>query len=100
MEPTQAATFASFLAQTDAIGRTVLVLLALMSLATWYLIITKTIQMVTIRRRAARFLQSFWNAPSMQAVALRLAERGADEPFSKLSQARDRGHRVIISGTA
>ncbi len=86
MEPTQTATFASFVAQTDAIGRTVLVLLVLMSLATWYLIITKSIQLVAIRRRAARFLQSFWNAPSMQAVALRLAERGADEPFSKLSK--------------
>jgi biopolymer transport protein ExbB len=57
-----------------------------MSLATWYLIVTKTIQMVTIRRRAAQFLESFWNAPSMQAVAMRLAERGSDEPFSRLSQ--------------
>jgi biopolymer transport protein ExbB len=55
--------------------------------------------MVMIRRRAARFLESFWNAPSMQAVALRLAERGSDEPFSRLSQraiaaARASVHRV------
>ena len=86
MESASAATLAGFVAQTDAIGKTVLLVLILMSLATWYLIITKTIQMVSIRRRADRFLQSFWSAPSMQAVALRLAERGADEPFSKLSK--------------
>ncbi len=86
MDPTHSATLAGFLAQTDAVGKTTLALLVVMSLATWYLIVTKTIQMVTIRRRAGKFLESFWNAPSMQAVAMRLAERGSDEPFSRLSQ--------------
>ncbi len=86
MEPSQTATLAGFFAQADGIGKTAIVVLAAMSLATWYLIVTKTIQMLTIRRRAAKFLESFWNAPSMQAVAMRLAERGADEPFSRLAE--------------
>ena len=109
MEPVQAATFAGFFAQSDAVGRTILVLLAAMSIATWYLIITKSIQMITIRRRAAGFLASFWNAPSMQAVALRLEERGPDEPFSRLSQRaiasarhhqRHGAHRLDEAGSA
>ena len=109
MEPLQAASFAGFLAQTDAIGRTVIVVLAAMSLATWYFIITKSIQIIAIKRRAARFLESFWNAPSMQAVAVRLAERAADEPFSRLAQRaiasarhhqRHGAHRLDEAGSA
>jgi biopolymer transport protein ExbB len=84
VEPTQTATLAGFFAQVDTIGKTTLVVLIVMSLVTWYLIATKTIQMVTMRRRSATFLESFWNAPSMQAVAMRLHEHSADEPLSRL----------------
>ncbi len=86
METQQAVTLAGFIAQADAIGRTLLVVLVVMSVVTWYLIITKSIQIVISRRRTAAFLQSFWNAPSMKAVAMRLEERQADEPFSRLAQ--------------
>ena len=85
MEPTQTASIAAFLSQTDSIGKAIVAVLLLMSVATWYLIITKTMQTIAMRRRSARFLESFWNAPSLQAVATRLEEHHPDEPFSHLA---------------
>jgi biopolymer transport protein ExbB len=85
MEPTQAAGFASFLSQTDGVGKAALAVLLVMSVATWYLIVTKGIQLLTTRRRTARFLEVFWDAPSVQAVGARLEEHHPDEPFSHLA---------------
>jgi len=78
---------ASFLAQSDGVSRAILIMLLGMSLATWYLIVVKTIQSWLMRRRSARFLERFWNAPSLQAVQTDLEERHQqpDEPFSHLT---------------
>jgi biopolymer transport protein ExbB len=96
MEPVPTAGFAHFLAGTDAVGRTVLVILLLMSLATWYLILTKALTVLLERRRSARFLDAFWNAPSLAAVQTRLEEHPPAEPFSRLAghaMAAARHHR-------
>ncbi len=85
MEPQQTLGLAHFLAQTDAVGKTLLVVMLLMSVVTWYLIITKSIVALTTRRRSRRFLDRFWNAPSLQAVATQLENDHPDEPFSHLS---------------
>ncbi|HEV7802686.1 MAG TPA: MotA/TolQ/ExbB proton channel family protein, partial [Burkholderiales bacterium] len=78
--------FAHFLAQTDGVGTTLLFLLLVMSVATWYLIATRAWMTVLERRRTAHFLASFWDAPSLQAVAAHLERQPADEPFSNLTQ--------------
>jgi biopolymer transport protein ExbB len=85
LEPQQTIGLAHFLGQTDIVGKTLLVILLLMSIATWYLIITKTITTLTLRRRTKRFLEAFWDAPSLQAVATRLEDQHPDEPFSHLA---------------
>jgi biopolymer transport protein ExbB len=85
MEATQAVGIATFLSQTDTIGKGIIVILVLMSLATWYLIVTKAIQVFTARSRTARFLETFWNSPSLQSVAQHLEEHHPDEPFSHLT---------------
>lgn len=85
MEPQQALGFAHFLNQTDAVGKVLLAALLLMSVATWYLIAAKTLQVLMQRRRSRRFLDLFWNAPSLQAVATRLEQEHPDEPFSHLT---------------
>lgn len=82
---TQTVGFATFLTQTDSVGRTILVALLLMSIATWSLIMMRSIQMLIVRRRTARFLETFWSAPSLQAVAADLEEHHPDEPFSHLA---------------
>lgn len=86
MDQTQAIGLAHFLAQTDAVGKTIFAMLLVMSVATWYLIITKTLQTWLARRRTTRFLETFWDAPSLQAVAADLEERHRpEEPFSHLA---------------
>jgi biopolymer transport protein ExbB len=85
LEPQQTIGFAHFLGQADIVGKSLLVILLLMSVITWYLIITKTLTTFTLRRRTKRFLDAFWNAPSLQAVATRLEDQHPDEPFSHLT---------------
>ena len=72
VEPVQTAGIANFLAQTDFIGRMLVFVLVLMSVATWYLIVTKALQILMTRQRTARFLRTFWDAPSLQSVATHL----------------------------
>jgi len=68
MDPQHTAGFAGFLSQTDALGKGILVLLLFMSVATWYLIATKSITIFLERRKSARFLETFWDAPSLASV--------------------------------
>jgi len=82
---TQAVGIASFLSQTDAVGKGILALLLLMSLATWILIVTKALQFILMRRRSTHFLATFWNAPSLQVVGNHLDDHHPDEPFSHLT---------------
>ncbi|HEX7054367.1 MAG TPA: MotA/TolQ/ExbB proton channel family protein [Burkholderiales bacterium] len=77
--------FAHFLAQTDAVGRTLLGILLLMSIATWYLIATKSLAQVLERWRSSRFLETFWNAPSIGAVQRHLEEKHPVDAFSHLA---------------
>jgi biopolymer transport protein ExbB len=80
-----------FLTQIDGVGKTILFMLLVMSVATWYLIATRAWNTFIMRRRTARFLGTFWNAPSLQAVATHLDEHPADEPFSNLA------HHAIVA---
>ena len=81
----QTSGIAGFLAQTDAVGRTLALVLLAMSIVTWYLIITKATQVLAARRRSARFLDLFWNSTSLGAVATQLEGDHPNEPFSHLT---------------
>ena len=85
MEAQQAMGFGHFLAQSDTLGKALLAVLLVMSMATWYLIFTKTWAWVLMRLRTRKFLDTFWNSPSLQAVATHLEEQHPDEPFSHLA---------------
>lgn len=75
---------AHFFAAADGIARFVLLLLLAGSLGTWYLVVTKGIRIVRLHRRSEAFLADFWQAPSLEAVAIRLREQGTTDPFSHL----------------
>ena len=85
MDAPQALGFASFLAQTDAVGKSILVVLLVMSIATWYLIATKAIRLWIERRKSVAFLDAFWNAASIPAVEKYIGEAHPEEPFSHLA---------------
>jgi biopolymer transport protein ExbB len=77
--------FAHFLAQADGVSKTLLVAMLFMSVTTWYLIVTKAWAWLLMRQRTRRFLETFWNSPSLHAVATHLEEHHPDEPFSHLA---------------
>ena len=77
--------FGHFLAQTDSVGKALFFALLFMSIATWYLIVSKSLQTFVTKRRTARFLESFWDSTSVDAVRQRLEEHHPDEPFSHLA---------------
>ena len=78
--------FAHFLAHTDGVGRLVLAALLLLSLASWYLIVTRTLANTLAKRRAAKFLAGFWDAPSLQDVSRALAAQPVDNAFAELAR--------------
>ncbi len=78
--------FGHFLAQSDAVGKTLLAILIVMSIASWTVILIKSLSHVQRKRRGEDFLRRFWGARSLEAVATDIAERGAPDPFSQLTQ--------------
>jgi biopolymer transport protein ExbB len=76
---------ASFLAQSDAVGVSVLLILLAMSIASWYLIVLKTIRGRQLRSRVRAFLDRFWNAPSIDVVASQLSQQVRLDPFARVA---------------
>lgn len=63
--------FSNFLTQVDHVGMCVLVLLLFLSIASWYLIVTKSISNLIASRRANAFLKHFWDidtVPQLESV--------------------------------
>lgn len=77
--------FMHFISQSDIIGKSLFVILVLMSLATWYLIVVKTVTNVRTKYRVKVFLNKFWQSTSLDAVAHEINTHGAKEPFSHLA---------------
>jgi biopolymer transport protein ExbB len=77
--------FGHFIAQSDGVGKTLLVILVLMSIASWAIIVIKGITLVTRKGRSEKFLNFFWNATSLEQVAGEISTHGANDPFSHLT---------------
>lgn len=77
--------FAHFIAQSDVVGKTLLGILVLMSIASWAIIVIKGLSLVARKQRSEKFLDFFWNATSLDAVAGEIRTHGANDPFSHLA---------------
>lgn len=75
----------SFFQQIDAVGMGVLLILLVMSISSWYLIVLKTMRSRQMRRQIIEFLESFWNAPSIDAVEAQLAQTQPVDPFARVA---------------
>jgi biopolymer transport protein ExbB len=74
-----------FWVQSDAVGRSAAVLLLVMSMATWYLIVTKGLQFWRTRRQAERALDAFWDAPNLADAVERIRAVAPESPFSAVA---------------
>ncbi len=70
--------------QSDAIAKAVLLILALMSLGSWYVIVTKLLEQRTMGRQARRASGDFWNAATVAEGAAVLEE---GSPFRFIADA-------------
>ena len=77
--------FGHFIAQSDGLGKTLLAILVLMSVVSWAIIAIKGLTLLARKRRSLAFLNFFWNATSLDAVAGEIATHGARDPFSHLT---------------
>ncbi|MFM9894809.1 MotA/TolQ/ExbB proton channel family protein [Achromobacter xylosoxidans] len=77
--------FLHFVAQSDFVGKTLFIILILMSLVTWYLILVKVGSNISMRRRSVDFLNKFWNSSSLEQVEHEITTHGARDPFSHLA---------------
>ena len=84
-DPQSALGLGHFLTQTDAISRTLLLILAAMSVLSWALIATKGLGQWLRRRRSEQFLRLFWDARSLDEVGAEITTHGARDPFSHLT---------------
>ncbi len=78
--------FAHFLTQTDGVGKAVLGVLLLLSMASWYLIVTRALANTLAQRRADTFLKHFWAASSLTEVEATLGAQPVDNVFAALVQ--------------
>ena len=93
MEPTQASASPTFLAQTDAVGKAILAFLLVMSVATWYLIVTKALSAAD-RAAAQRALPGDASGTRRRSARCSATSRSShpDEPFSHLAW-----HAIVAS---
>ena len=77
--------FGHFIGQSDALGKTLLACLIVMSVASWAIIAIKGVSLIPHRGRSNAFLNFFWNATSLDAVAGEISTHGARDPFSHLT---------------
>ena len=77
--------FGHFIGQSDAVGKTLLVILIVMSVASWAIIAIKGVSLLARKSRSHTFLNFFWNATSLDAVAGEISTHGANDPFSHLT---------------
>jgi biopolymer transport protein ExbB len=77
--------FAHFLTHADAVGTVLLWILLLMSVATWYLIVQKSVSNRRLRRGREEFLSMFHEAPDLDAVADFVYRKGVADPFTHLT---------------
>ena len=70
--------------QSDAVAKSVLVILALMSMGSWYVIVTKLLEQGRMGRQAKKAEQEFWNAGTVETGAGKLAD---GSPFRFIAEA-------------
>lgn len=85
MNPESGLGLAHFISQADAVGKTLLAILVAMSVVSWAIVALKGLTLLARQRRSRRFLDLFWNATSLDAVAGEIATHGAHDPFSHLT---------------
>jgi biopolymer transport protein ExbB len=77
--------FGHLLQNADNIALIVLALLLIMSVASWYFIVTKSVRAYAVSSGADKVVQEFWEAPTLEGAVAAMQKQPATEPFSKIA---------------
>ena len=77
--------FGHLLQNADNIALIVLLLLLIMSVASWYFIVTKSVRAYLVHAEADKVVTGFWEAPVLEDAIATLEKQPASEPFSKIA---------------
>ena len=77
--------FVHFLSHTDTVGRLVLGVLLLLSITSWYLIVTRALANYAAKKRSDAFLETFWQARSLAELKHIQAITQPDCPVANLA---------------
>lgn len=76
--------FAHFLVNSDWVAKVLLCLMLGASVATWYVIIRKTIHLRQQEKKSQAFLTRFWHAKDLESIAKEMRQQKIDNPFAHL----------------
>ena len=74
----------ALIAQGDIVARTTLAILLIMSLLTWFIMITKALDQRRLRAYAVEAEREFWSSPNLADAISKL--KGASNPFRALAE--------------
>jgi biopolymer transport protein ExbB len=77
--------FLQFLQHLNVISLSILVILLFMSVLSWYLIITKTLQLGFTYWRSRKLAKLFWHSPSLEPLITHLSKTKSKNPFSLIA---------------
>jgi biopolymer transport protein ExbB len=75
----------TFWAQADAVGKSTALLLLVMSLATWYLILSKALQVWRMRREADLAQHAFRDSGDIAKAVARMKDDAPQSPFTSVT---------------
>lgn len=75
----------AFFQHLNSISLTILIILLFMSVLTWYLIITKILQLGFIYWQARKISKLFWNNSSLAPIMIHLSQTQLHDPFTHLT---------------
>ena len=81
---TQTLGISHFVTQVDSVGKAVLLFLLILSVVTWYLILTKGLANWLEARRTKAFLKKFWQHDSVDKLSTSLLQAKPDNAFANL----------------
>jgi len=99
MEPSVGASLLHLWQQSDAVAKATAAVLLAMSIATWYLILSKTLQVWRLRRDAHAIPRAFWAAPSLDVAIIAAHAARRTSPFSILADAAQEIARPAAAAT-
>lgn len=89
----------AFIAAGGAVSMSVAIILLVMSVASWYLIVTKSIQVWRLRGAIKAYIQKFWSAPNL-AAAVKQDSATATARLAKQAIAAAEHHQLYATKSA